>query len=191
MENYSRIGLRNSLALNFVRPAHIHLYFSPFLHSKKDVLLGALKQIKNQKQITIGEVNNCEWLKTTLETSGEDVKNTLETGGEDVKTTLETGGENALNLVVLVNDFADFEHVVSNCGMFKIYREVPKMYLDVILVENYTRNEWGRLENYTRFERVFDELESYIKPGGMFFTSGFNWENETFAKKYKIHSFRV
>ncbi len=32
-------------------------------------------------------------LKTTLETSGEDVKNTLETSGEDVKTTLETSGE--------------------------------------------------------------------------------------------------
>jgi hypothetical protein len=31
-------------------------------------------------------------VKTTLETSGEDVKTTLETSGEDVKTTLETGG---------------------------------------------------------------------------------------------------
>ncbi len=29
-------------------------------------------------------------MKTTLETSGEDVKTTLETSGEDVKTTLET-----------------------------------------------------------------------------------------------------
>ena len=32
-------------------------------------------------------------LKTTLETSGEDVKTTLETSGENVKTTLETSGE--------------------------------------------------------------------------------------------------
>jgi hypothetical protein len=32
-------------------------------------------------------------VKTTLETSGEDVKTTLETSGEDVKTTLETSGE--------------------------------------------------------------------------------------------------
>ena len=32
-------------------------------------------------------------LKTTLETSGEDVKTTLETSGEDVKTTLETSRE--------------------------------------------------------------------------------------------------
>ncbi len=32
-------------------------------------------------------------MKTTLETSGEDVKTTLETSGEDVKTTLETSGE--------------------------------------------------------------------------------------------------
>ncbi len=32
-------------------------------------------------------------MKTSLETSGEDVKTTLETGGEDVKTTLETSGE--------------------------------------------------------------------------------------------------
>ena len=33
-------------------------------------------------------------MKTTLETSGEDVKTTLKTSGEDVKTTLETSGEN-------------------------------------------------------------------------------------------------
>jgi hypothetical protein len=32
-------------------------------------------------------------VKTTLETSGEDVKTTPETSGEDVKTTLETSGE--------------------------------------------------------------------------------------------------
>jgi hypothetical protein len=34
-------------------------------------------------------------VKTTLETSGEDVKTTLETSGEYVKTTLETSGEDA------------------------------------------------------------------------------------------------
>ncbi len=36
-------------------------------------------------------------MKTTLETSGEDVKTTLETSGEDVKTTLETSGEDVKN----------------------------------------------------------------------------------------------
>ncbi len=34
-------------------------------------------------------------MKTTLETSGEDVKTTLETSGEDAKTALETSGEDA------------------------------------------------------------------------------------------------
>ncbi len=44
-------------------------------------------------------------MKTTLETSGEDVKTTLETSVEDVKTTLETSGENVT--------FLDLTSVVS------------------------------------------------------------------------------
>jgi hypothetical protein len=40
-------------------------------------------------------------VKTTLETTEEDVKTTLETSGEDVKTTLETSGE----LVVFPSGF--------------------------------------------------------------------------------------
>ena len=43
-----------------------------------------------------------EDVKTTLETSREDVKTTLETSGEDVKTTLETGGED-VSAVLMIN----------------------------------------------------------------------------------------
>jgi hypothetical protein len=47
--------------------------------------------------LILGVLDQCckllHLMKTTLETSGEDVKTTLETSGEDVKTTLETSGE--------------------------------------------------------------------------------------------------
>ncbi len=37
-----------------------------------------------------------EYLKTTLQKSGEDMETTLKTSGEDVKTTLKTGGEDVI-----------------------------------------------------------------------------------------------
>jgi hypothetical protein len=67
-------------------------------------------------------------VKTTLETSGEDVRNTLETSGEDVRTTLETSGE-------------DVKTTLETSGEdLKLHsKRVEKM-------KNYTRNEWRRYQ---------------------------------------------
>ncbi len=55
-------------------------------------------------------------MKTTLETSGEDVKTTLETSGEDVKTKLETSGEDVkTTLVSGGEDYPEGSFVVLEC----------------------------------------------------------------------------
>ena len=77
-------------------------------------------------------------MKTTLQTSGEDVKTTLETSGEDVKTTLGTSGEDVLFSGSANND-PDKAGVVPRV-ILELFRRIDKERGKNTLVSSVVRN---------------------------------------------------
>jgi hypothetical protein len=96
-------------------------------------------------------------VKTTPETSGEDVKTTLEASGEDVKTTLETSGEDTKLHSKRVEKTLPFAPATAFTLTSVIVTLTGNLGLNYTRngwsrCESYTRNEWRRCENYTRNE---------------------------------------